>query len=86
LLRGAVLGAGVTITASTPILDVTGPEEKILKGRVPKNSVVIPGSRPKEFPAGTFNVPCAMIIGQRTESTDKKTSLTSALRDFNVSV
>lgn len=84
--EGAVLGAGVTITASTKIIDVTGPEEKITNGRVPKNSVVIPGTRMKEFSAGPFGVPCALIIGERKESTDKKTSLTDALRDFDVSV
>lgn len=84
--EGAVLGAGVTITASTSIIDVTGSNEKIYKGRVPKNSVVIPGQRMKSFPAGDFGVPCALIIGERKDSTDKKTSLTAALRDFNVSV
>jgi 2,3,4,5-tetrahydropyridine-2-carboxylate N-succinyltransferase len=84
--EGAVLGAGVTITASTKIIDVTGKEEVIYKGRVPKNSVVIPGSVPKQFGAGTYQTPCALIIGRRTESTDKKTSLTSALRDFDISV
>lgn len=84
--EGAVLGAGVTITASTKIIDVTGKDPQVFKGKVPKNSVVIPGSQPKDFPSGTFHVPCALIIGKRTESTDKKTSLTSALRDFDVSV
>lgn len=84
--EGAVLGAGVTITSSTHILDVTGSEEKVYKGRVPKNSVVIPGTRMKKFEAGEFGVPCALIIGKRSETTDKKTSLTDALRDFNVSV
>jgi len=84
--EGSVLGAGVTITASTPIIDVTGPTEKVIKGRVPKNSVVIPGTRPKGFKAGTYNIPCALIIGQRSESTDKKTSLTQALRDNEVAV
>ena len=79
-------GAGVTITASTKIIDVTQKEATEYVGRVPKNSVVIPGARPKEFAAGTYNIPCAIIIGQRSESTDKKTSLTSALRDFDVSV
>ncbi|MES2855496.1 MAG: 2,3,4,5-tetrahydropyridine-2,6-dicarboxylate N-succinyltransferase, partial [Bdellovibrionota bacterium] len=64
----------------------TGSSPVILKGRVPKNSVVIPGTTQKEFPSGTFGVPCALIIGKRTESTDKKTSLTAALRDFDVSV
>ena len=84
--EGAVLGAGVTITASTKILDVTSEKLIEYRGRVPKNSVVIPGSTLKKFPAGEFGVPCAMIIGQRSEKTDQKTSLTEALRDFNVSV
>src|SRR5688572_29369965 len=61
----AVLGANVVLTASTPIVDVTGPEEKVLKGRVPARSVVIPGVRPKQFPAGSYGTPCALIIGQR---------------------
>ena len=82
----AVLGAGVVLTASTPIYDVTGPEEAALKGRVPARSVVIPGMRPRKFPAGEYLTPCALIIGKRTQSTDKKTSLNSALRDFGVSV
>ncbi len=87
LEKGVVLGAGVTITASTKIIDVTqssGPV--IMKGRVPANSVVIPGMENKSFPAGQFGVPCALIIGQRQESTNKKTSLNQALRDFSVSV
>jgi 2,3,4,5-tetrahydropyridine-2-carboxylate N-succinyltransferase len=82
----AVLGAGVTLTASTPIIDVTGPEEVIYKGRVPARSVVVPGTRLKSFPAGDYNLPCALIIGRRSERTDKKTSLNDALRTFNVSV
>lgn len=82
---GVVLGAGVTITASTKIIDVTQ-KDVIYKGRVPANSVVIPGVEMKSFPAGTFGVPAALIIGQRRESTNKKTSLNDALRDFNVSV
>jgi 2,3,4,5-tetrahydropyridine-2-carboxylate N-succinyltransferase len=82
----AVLGAGVVLTASTPIVDVTGAAEVVTKGRVPKRSVVIPGMRPKKFPAGEYLTPCALIIGKRTESTDKKTSLNQALRDFGVSV
>ncbi len=82
----AVIGAGVTLTASTPILDVTGAEPVEHRGRVPARSVVIPGMRLKKFPAGEFMVPCALIIGQRKASTDKKTSLNEALRDFNVSV
>ncbi|MBI3185143.1 MAG: 2,3,4,5-tetrahydropyridine-2,6-dicarboxylate N-succinyltransferase [Myxococcales bacterium] len=80
----AVLGANVVLTASTPIIDVTGPEEVVHKGRVPARSVVIPGMREKKFPAGTYQVPCALIIGKRSESTDKKTSLNQALRDFAV--
>jgi 2,3,4,5-tetrahydropyridine-2-carboxylate N-succinyltransferase len=82
----AVIGAGVTLTASTSIIDVSGPEPKEHKGRVPARSVVIPGMRPKRFPAGEFMVPCALIIGQRKASTDTKTSLNDALRDFSVSV
>lgn len=84
--EGAVLGANVTLTASTSIIDVTGPEAKIYHGRVPARSVVVPGTRPRQFPAGEFQVGCALIVGQRTESTDRKTSLNNALRDFGVSV
>lgn len=84
--EGAVLGAGVTLTASTKIIDVTTPEAKTYIGRVPKNSVVIPGSMNKTFPAGSYGVPCALIIGQRKASTDLKTSLTEALRDFQVPI
>ena len=82
----AVLGAGVVLTASTPIYDVTGSVEVALKGRVPARSVVIPGMRPRQFPAGEYLTPCALIIGTRTASTDKKTSLNAALRDHGVSV
>lgn len=82
----AVIGAGTTLTASTPIIDVTGPEEVVYKGRVPARSVVIPGVRPKEFPAGTYNLPCALIIGRRTENTDRKTSLNDVLREFALPV
>jgi 2,3,4,5-tetrahydropyridine-2-carboxylate N-succinyltransferase len=82
----AVLGAGVVLTGSTPILDVTGPEEKPLKGRIPARSIVIPGMRPRRFPAGEYLTPCALIIGTRSQSTDRKTSLNSALRDFGVPV
>jgi 2,3,4,5-tetrahydropyridine-2-carboxylate N-succinyltransferase len=82
----AVLGANVVLTSSTQIIDVTGPEERILKGRVPARSVVIPGMREKQFPSGKYGVPCALIIGQRTQSTDQKTSLNAALRDFAVPV
>ena len=84
--KEAVLGANVVLTASTPIIDVTGSEERILRGRVPERSVVIPGVRPKAFASGTYHLPCALIIGQRRESTDRKTSLTDALRDFSVDV
>jgi 2,3,4,5-tetrahydropyridine-2,6-dicarboxylate N-succinyltransferase len=81
----AVLGANVVLTASTPIIDVTGEYPRTMRGRVPARSVVIPGTQPKEFPAGTYHVPCALIIGQRTESTDRKTSLNETLRTFSVS-
>jgi 2,3,4,5-tetrahydropyridine-2,6-dicarboxylate N-succinyltransferase len=84
--QGAVLGANVVITASTKILDVSGSVVKEYQGQVPARSVVIPGSREKKFPGGSFQVPCALIIGQRKESTDQKTSLNEALRDFGVSV
>jgi len=83
--REAVIGAGVVLTSSTLILDVTGKEPVELRGRIPARSVVIPAVRPRKFPAGEYLVPCALIIGQRTESTDRKTSLNQALRDFNVS-
>jgi len=82
----AVLGANVTITSSTPILDVTGDEVVEYRGRIPARSVVVPGTRPKRFPAGEFQLSCALIIGQRKESTDRKTSLESVLRDFGVQV
>ena len=84
--REAVLGAGVTITGSTKIIDVTGPEPVTYKGHVPARSVVIPGSYEKEFPAGKYHVPCAMIIGKRKPSTDLKTSLNDALREHHVAV
>lgn len=82
----AVLGANVVITASTPIIDVTGSQEVITKGRVPADSVVIPGTRMKEFPAGSYGTPCALIIGKRKQSTDEKTSLNDALREYDVAV
>ncbi len=82
----AVLGANVVLTASTPIVDVTGPRATVTKGVVPPRAVVIPGSMPKEFPAGTFGTPCALLIGYRKESTDRKTSLNSVLREFSLSV
>lgn len=82
----AVIGAGVTLTASTPIIDVTQESPVEHKGRVPARSVVVPGTRAKQFPAGEYHLPCALIIGQRKSSTDQKTSLNAALRDFNVAV
>lgn len=84
--KEAVLGANVVLTASTKIIDVTGDEPVEMKGYVPSRSVVIPGSYTKKFPAGEFNVPCALIIGKRKESTDKKTSLNDALRTYDVAV
>ncbi len=84
--EGAVIGAGVTITGSTKIIDVTQKDEVIYKGRVPAYSVVIPGTYQKQFTAGSYGVPCALIIGRRTASTDLKTSLNQVLRDFNVPV
>ena len=84
--KEAVLGANVVLTQSTKIIDVSGTEPIEMKGRVPARSVVIPGSYTKHFPAGDFGVGCALIIGQRKPSTDLKTSLNDALRDFNVSV
>lgn len=84
--REAVLAAGVVLTASTPIVDVRGSEAAVTRGRIEPRSVVIPGSLPKTFSAGTYGVPCALIIGERTASTDRKTSLESAIRDFGVAV
>lgn len=84
--EGAVLGAGVTLTASTKIIDVTESTPRVLQGVVPKNAVVIPGTTEKKFAAGTFGVPCALIIGKRKASTDLKTSLNQTLRDFEVPV
>ena len=84
--KEVVLGANVVLTASTKIIDVTGDTPKEMKGLVPSRSVVIPGSYTKSFPAGDYNVPCALIIGKRKESTDKKTSLNDALRDHSVAV
>ena len=84
--KRAVLGAGVTITGSSKIIDVTGSEPVEYKGYVPADSVVIPGSIPKQFASGTYNVPCALIIGKRKASTDLKTSLNDALRDNQVAV
>jgi 2,3,4,5-tetrahydropyridine-2-carboxylate N-succinyltransferase len=84
--KEAVLGANVVLTKSTKIIDVTGPEPVEIKGYVPPRKVVIPGSYTKKFPAGEFNVPCALIIGERKASTDLKTSLNDALREHNVAV
>ena len=84
--KEAVLGANVVLTKSTKIIDVSGSEPVEYKGRIPARSVVIPGSYVKKFPAGEYNVGCALIIGQRKASTDLKTSLNDALRDFNVSI
>jgi 2,3,4,5-tetrahydropyridine-2,6-dicarboxylate N-succinyltransferase len=84
--KEAVIGAGVVLTASTRIIDVTESEPVEYKGNIPAGSVVIPGSYPKSFAAGSYQVPCALIIGRRNESTDKKTSLNDALRSYQVSV
>src|SRR6056300_1608545 len=84
--KEAVLGANVVLTGSTKIIDVTGEEPKEFKGYVPARSVVIPGTYNKKFPAGEYGVPCALIIGKRKESTDKKTSLNDALRTYDVAV
>lgn len=82
--REAVLGANVVLTQSTHIIDVTGPEPVMHRGRIPARSVVIPGSYTRKFPAGEYQVSCALIIGQRKESTDKKVSLNDALRDYSI--
>jgi 2,3,4,5-tetrahydropyridine-2-carboxylate N-succinyltransferase len=84
--REAVLAAGLTLTKSTHIIDVSGPEPVTYKGVIPERSVVIPGMRPKEFPAGTYQVPVALIIGKRKESTDKKTSLNEVLREHQLAI
>lgn len=80
--REAVLGAGVVLTASTPIVDVRGAAPVVTKGRIPSRAVAIPGTMPKSFPAGEFGVPCVLLIGERKASTDLKTSLNQALRDY----
>ena len=82
----AVVGAGVVLTASTPILDVRGSEPVTIKGRIPARAVVIPGTQSKRFPAGEFGTPCALIVGTRDSSTDLKTSLNAALREHDVAV
>ncbi|MBJ7520997.1 MAG: 2,3,4,5-tetrahydropyridine-2,6-dicarboxylate N-succinyltransferase [Solirubrobacteraceae bacterium] len=84
--KEAVLGANVVLTASTAIIDVRGDEPVEVRGEVPPRAVVVPGTRKKQFPAGEFDLPAALIIGERKESTDRKTSLTSVLREHNVSV
>jgi 2,3,4,5-tetrahydropyridine-2-carboxylate N-succinyltransferase len=84
--REAVLGAGVVLTASTPIVDVRGSEPVTIKGSVPARAVVIPGTLPKRFPAGEFGTPCALIVGTRSASTDRKTSLNAVLREFELAV
>jgi 2,3,4,5-tetrahydropyridine-2-carboxylate N-succinyltransferase len=84
--RDAVLAAGVVLTASTPIVDVTQPKARTQRGRVPARAVVIPGVQPKSYPAGTYQTPCALVIGQRSESTDRKTSLNAALHEHGLSV
>lgn len=84
--KEAVLGANVVITKSSKIIDVSGNEPKELKGIIPSRSVVIPGTIPKKFPAGEYNIPCALIIGKRKKSTDLKTSLNNALRDYKINI
>jgi 2,3,4,5-tetrahydropyridine-2-carboxylate N-succinyltransferase len=82
--REVVLGANTVLAASIPVIDVTGPEPQTIEGRIPPRSVVVPGTRPREFAAGTYQLPCALVIGRRRESTDRKTSLNDALRTFGV--
>jgi 2,3,4,5-tetrahydropyridine-2-carboxylate N-succinyltransferase len=84
--EGAVLGANTTITSSTPIIDITGPDPVEYRGRVPAGAIVVPGTRPKQFASGTYDLQCALIIGRRSTSTDRKTSLNDALRVFEVPV
>ena len=84
--KEAVLAPNVTLTASVPIIDVTGSEPVEYRGYVPPRSIVVPGTRPKEFPAGTYHLACALIIGQRSEATDLKTSLNDALREFGIGI
>ncbi len=82
--EGAVLGANVVVTSTTHVIDVTGPQEVVHKGRIPANSVVIPGTRQRAFGSGTYGIPCALIIGRRNAETDRKTSLNEALREHGV--
>lgn len=84
--REAVVGAGVVLTASTPIVDVRGDGPLTTRGRIPARAVVIPGMLPKSFPAGEFGTPCALVVGTRTPSTDLKTSLNAALREYDIAV
>jgi 2,3,4,5-tetrahydropyridine-2-carboxylate N-succinyltransferase len=86
LVEGVVVEEGAVLGANTPIIDVTGSEPVETRGRVPAGSVVLPGTRPKEFPAGTYDLQCALIVGTRSASTDRKTSLNDALRTFEVPV
>jgi 2,3,4,5-tetrahydropyridine-2-carboxylate N-succinyltransferase len=83
---GAVIGPNVVLSASVPIIDVTGPEPVEYRGEVPPRAVVLPGTRPKQFPAGTYNLACALIVGERSASTDLKTSLNDVLREFEIAV
>ncbi len=83
---GAVLGAGVVLTGNTPIIDVTGTEPVEHRGRVPDDAIVIPGTRPRSFPAGDYGLPCGLVIGYRTEATDDKVRLNELLRDFGSSM
>jgi len=83
---GAVIGAGTVLTASTQLIDVTGSQPQVTRGRVPARAVVIPGTRPKDFPAGTYQVPCALVIGHRSAQTDVKVSLNEVLRQHDVPV
>jgi 2,3,4,5-tetrahydropyridine-2-carboxylate N-succinyltransferase len=84
--EGAVLAPGVFLTASVPVIDVTGPEPVEHRGHVPPRSVVLPGTRPKQYPAGTFQVACALIVGRRSASTDLRTSLNDVLREFEIGI
>jgi 2,3,4,5-tetrahydropyridine-2-carboxylate N-succinyltransferase len=82
----AVLGAGVVLTANTPVIDPRGPEPVEVRGRVPAGAIVVPGSRPRRFPAGEYGMPCGLIIGERTEATDDKVALNALLRDAGSSM
>jgi 2,3,4,5-tetrahydropyridine-2-carboxylate N-succinyltransferase len=84
--REAVLGAGVVLTGNTPVIDVTGDEPREHRGSVPERAIVVPGSRPRDFPAGSFGLPCGLIIGYRTDATDDKVRLNDLLRDFGSSM